>query len=125
MEKPFVNKALFEDLSTYIFAVIGTFKPNMFPQKTMEAVTALKNYIDNTFNREAVRVGSGEHNAGIDFSQDLARYLSDQILQTKNLVEGRKKFVIHVNRFTNTFLQMENHPIHNWLEFKKLLRLIP
>ena len=120
-----MNKALFDDLSAHIFAVIGTFKAEQFPAQTIRAVTALNNYIDNTFNRQAVALGSREHNTGIDFSQDLARYLCDPILQTKDLVKGRELFVMHVKTFVNIFLDIENHPIHNWPEFKRLARLIP
>ena len=125
MERYFINKGLFDDLTARIFAVIGTFNQKDFSEKTKTAVVTLKDYLDTVFNRDGVRAGSEEHDAGIDLSEGLVDYLKSQVLTKKDFVEGRKGFVKLVEVYKVTLLKLNNHPVHNWSSFKRLLKLIP
>ena len=117
---------LFDDLASYIFAVIGTFKQDKFPNDTKNAVIALKDYVDNKFNKEAVRSGSAEHDAGIELSQGLERFLVNQILRTIEFNKARTLFKKTVKEnFVDLIAALENHPAHKWSAFKQLLALIP
>ena len=141
MERYYINKNLFEELSAHIYVVIyvviGTFNQKDFPNKTLDLVKDTSDFIEK--NTRILNINPVEQqlrNYLIDLSEKLKKFRNEaltdsndisQVVKNKSFTDARKLFKKSVEFFCPSLEPTEeglSAPSTAWPKTFKILQKI-